>query len=58
MPTDLLALAQQRRLKQRKDAADLQAYVLLIPLIACFCSIALSVQFPTFACVITLLGAE
>lgn len=40
MPTDLLALAQQRRVERRKDAADLQACLLRVSLIACICSIA------------------
>ena len=58
MPTDLLLATHQARANRWKDAADLQAYLLLVPLIACICSIMLAVQYPVFACAIAILGAD
>ncbi len=54
MPTDIFLSIEERRLAREKEAADLGAYLFLIPLIACLVSIALSVEFPAFANVFAL----
>jgi hypothetical protein len=57
MPTDILLSIEQRRLARKKEAADLTAYLLLIPLIVCLVSIALSVNSHAFACAIVHLAS-
>lgn len=48
MPTDLLASVSDRRDRDRKNAADLLAILVLVPLIACLLSIALSYESVAF----------
>jgi hypothetical protein len=54
----MLLSLEQRRAIQRKDAADLRAFLLLIPLIACLFSIVLSIESSTFARTIVEMGDE
>lgn len=58
MPTDVLVALRERRAVERRKAADLMAILLLIPLIACLISIALSVESRAFEFAIVELGAE
>ncbi len=52
MPTDISLSIEERRLARKKEAADLRAYLLLIPLIACLLSIALSMESRAFECAV------
>ncbi len=56
MPTDVLLPFQRRRAEKKREAADLQAILLLIPLIACLVSVLLSVQSLAFESAIVTLG--
>jgi hypothetical protein len=56
MPTDVLVALEERRLAKKKEAADLRAFLLLIPMIACLLSIILSVESRAFECAV--LGVE
>ena len=58
MPTDILLSISERRAAERKNAADLRAFLLLIPLIICLLSIALSVESHAVECAIVELGTE
>jgi hypothetical protein len=48
MPTDIFVSLQRRRLARQKEAADLRAYLFLIPLIACLLSIVLCLESRAF----------
>ena len=48
MPTDVLLAIEQRVAVEKREAADLLAILLLVPLVACLFSILLSVQSQAF----------
>jgi hypothetical protein len=56
MPTDVWLSIEQRRAAKKKEAADLQASLLLIPLMVGLISILLSVESRAFACALVALG--
>jgi hypothetical protein len=56
MPTDILLVFEKRRLANKKKAADLMAYLLLVPTIACLLSIILAVESPAYAVALTMIG--
>lgn len=58
MPTEVLLAVEERRARDRKNAADLRACLLLIPLIACLLSIVLSFESRTFEAVFIELSDE
>jgi hypothetical protein len=58
MPTDVLLSIAERRVARRKEVADLGAYLLLIPLIACLGSIILTLEYPAFATAVIAAGEQ
>jgi hypothetical protein len=56
MPMDLLLSIEQRRRRDKKEAADLRAYLVLVPLIACLFSVLLSMESHAFECAFVQLG--
>ena len=58
MPTEVLLSVTERRDRDRKNAADLRAYLLLIPLIACLFSILLAFESRAFEAVFIELADE
>ncbi len=58
MPTDVLLSIEERRLAKKKEAADLRAYLFLIPLIGCLFSILLSMECQAYECALIMLGIE
>jgi hypothetical protein len=56
MPTDILLSIEERRVAKKKEAADLRAYLLLVPLIICLVSILLGTESHAYACALTMLG--
>jgi hypothetical protein len=57
MPTDVLLSIEERRLARLKEAADLRAYLFLIPLAVCLLSIILSVESHAFECALIHMGS-
>jgi hypothetical protein len=58
MPTDVLLSIEERRVAKKKEAADLRAYLFLIPVIACLFSILLCVESYAFQGALIMLGTE
>lgn len=58
MPTEITASIAERLSGQRKDAADLVAFVFLIPLAFCLGSIALSVECREIQCALVQMAGE
>jgi hypothetical protein len=58
MPTDILLSIEQKRLARKKEAADLRAMLLLVPLIMCLFSIVLAVESHAFECTLVAFGLE
>ena len=56
MPTNISASIDERRAENRRNAADLRAYLFLIPVIACLLSILLSMESRAFEAEIVFLG--
>ena len=58
MPTDILFSVAERSAREKKDAADLRAALVLVPVIACLFSIALSIESRAFECALIESAAE
>ena len=58
MPTNVVLSIAERRAAERKSAADLRAYLLLLPLIFCLCSIILCAESRAFECALIALGMD
>jgi hypothetical protein len=58
VPTDVLLAFTRRRREKNREAADLQAILLLIPMVACLYSILLSVESLAFESAMVTLGLE
>jgi hypothetical protein len=58
MPTDILVSVAERRIREKRDAADLIAIVFLIPMIACLLSCALSFECRAFEYALVEMGTE
>ncbi len=56
MPTDVLVALEKRRRARKKEAADLRAYLILVPTIACLFSIFLALESPAYASALTAIG--
>lgn len=54
MPTDVVLSMAKRRQALDREGANLIAILLLIPMIACLCSILMSVVSPEFSAVVTM----
>jgi hypothetical protein len=57
MPTDVILSVEAKRLAGLKEAADLRAYLFLIPLAICLLSIILSVESRAFECALVHMDA-
>ena len=53
---EFTAIVEQRRRRDKKEAADLRAYLVLVPLIACLFSVLLSMESHAFECAFVQLG--
>jgi hypothetical protein len=58
MPTEISSAIAERLLDQRKDAADLVAYLLLIPVALCLGTIALSIECREIQCALVQMVGE
>jgi len=58
MPTDILVSVAERRERQKRNAADLIAMLVVVPLIACLFSITLCFESRAFECVTVLMATE
>jgi hypothetical protein len=56
MPTEISLAIENRRLAKKKETADLRAYLLLVPIIACLISIILALESPAYASALTASG--
>jgi hypothetical protein len=57
VPTDVLLSNEERRLARKREAADLRAYLCLIPMIACLACILLCVQSRAFEAEVVFMGS-
>lgn len=58
MPTNISLSVADRRDRDRKNAADLTAFLFLIPLIACLVSITLCFESRAFECAVIQMADE
>jgi hypothetical protein len=56
MPTDILLAIEKTRLARKRESADLRAYLLLAPTIACLFSILLALESPAYAAALNMMG--
>lgn len=58
VPTNISLSIEERRDRDRKNVADLTAFLFLIPLIACLMSVTLSFECHAFECAIVQMAGE
>lgn len=57
MPTDILAVMTQRQ-AQRSWAAQEEAWLLIVPVLICLLTVALSIRSPAFAAIVICVGMQ
>lgn len=57
MPTDVVRSLADKRVRDKKSAADRKAVVLLIPMVACLLSLCLSLVYPAIQSGLVIMAA-